>query len=72
MAIHVSPVAAATFDAAAAKISAAAAAAGTGAGAGWAAALPEELAGCVALFESGEARWCSGLRIGALFLTHKP
>jgi hypothetical protein len=60
MAIHVSPVGAAALDAAAAK---AVAAVGGGANP-WAAELPAEFATCAAQLQTGEVRWCSGLRIG--------
>lgn len=65
MAIHVSPVAAAALDAADAKAAAAELAAQPGIDENvWAAELPAELSMCAALLQSGQVRWCSGLRIG--------
>jgi hypothetical protein len=61
MAIHVSPVAAAALDAAATK---AAQMQETEQEDTWAAELPEELSECAAQLQSGQVRWCSGLRIG--------
>eukprot|EP01043_Picozoa_sp_COSAG02_P024130 COSAG02_NODE_1309_length_13330_cov_61.652483_8_plen_282_part_00 len=61
MAIHVSPVAAATLDAAAARAAGAVDAADPNA---WEAELPVQLAECAQLLRRGEAIWRSGLRIG--------
>ena len=64
MAIHVSPVAAAALDAAAARVAEARPDDSAAAGGGWGAELPPELGAVAALLHGGEARWLPGLRIG--------
>jgi hypothetical protein len=64
VAVHVSPVAAAAFDAAAAAAAASAAAAVHQEGGSWSTVLPPQLAALASQLQSGEVRWHSGLRVG--------